>query len=590
MIKASKSKVFTKTFTMFLYPLLIPLLTLGSLAIMITYRYVGSEINNNTNNSLSQASASVEMLLDEMDSLYVNFGINPQVTVSLKRILSSSHLTDQDLTQLDIIRSLMNGPAYSKPYIDSIYVYFDNVNKQFISTSEGLLTINNNYDFTWYSDYIANSFRQTPWIKLRTIKRYCFEQKPTRLLTVYRNLYSYGRTQGAGVIVLNINLDYVESLLDSLKTFEEQNILILDESDNIICQNGGSKFIRQDEIMKIMNADYNFFFTLFSKNSSVFSEISSNKYGLKYISIVPHQKLYAVPINLIRITLTLLLLSFFISLSLTYYFTRINFKRIQDIVDIIDSAAKGNPLPDLPSQIRDEYSYIIYNVLKGFIEQNYLKVQLSERKYKLHTMELLALQSQINPHFLFNTLQTINLKTLGLTKGPNEVNTMIENLSDILKYSLSNPTETIALKEEIENVKSYIIIQKIRYKDKFDVIFEYDEELLSLRVPKLILQPLIENSLYHGIKEKEENSIIKIRVNKCSKAIQIAVIDNGLGISGERLNKIRNLLESNEEFSENIGLYNTDKRLKLLYGEETGIKILSKLGWGTGVFMEIPMQ
>lgn len=587
-MKGLKSKVFTKNLMMFLVPILIPLLTLGSLAIIITYRFIGNDINKNTNNLLTRASENIEILLGEVDSLYVNFGINPQVTVSLKGILSNPTLTDRDISQLDIIRSLMNGPAYSKPYIDSVYVYFNNEKQRFISTSEGFVSVDKTYDSTWYDDYIANYSKRTPWIKLREVKRYSFETNSKRLLTVYRNLQAYDNTQSSGLIVLNINMDYIEQLLDSLRTYPNQKIIILDESDNIICQSTGSSPLDNSEIKEILNQDNKFFFTFTSNKASVFSEILSQKYGLKYISIIPHQELYKIPLRLIKITFVLLILTFFISLSLTYYFTKKNFKRIQEIVNIIESAANGQELPSLPLQIRDEYNYIIYNVIKSFIEQNYLKVQLSERRYKLHTMELLALQAQINPHFLFNTLQTINLKTLGLTGKPNEVNTMIENLSDILKYSLSNPTEIISLKEEIENVKSYITIQKIRYRDKFEVIFEYDEESLHTKVPKLILQPLIENSLYHGIKEKEESSKIKIRINPREETISIAVIDTGLGISRERLARIRELLNSDKDFSENIGLYNTDKRLKLIFGEEYGIKVLSKLGYGTGIYMEIP--
>jgi two-component system sensor histidine kinase YesM len=587
-MKRLKSKVFTKNFMMFLVPILIPLLTIGSLAIIITYRFIGDDINKNTNNLLTNASESIEVLLGEVDSLYVNFGINPQVTVSLKRILNNTISTDRDVSQLDIIRSLMNGPAYSKPYIDSVYVYFNNENQRFISTSEGLVSVGSTYDPTWYNDYLDNYSERSPWIKLRNVKRYSFEANYKKLLTVYRTLYSYNSSESSGVIVLNIDLDYIEQLLDSLKTYPNQKIIILDESNNIICQSTGSSSLDKTEIKEILNQDNKFFFTLTSTKASVFSEILSEKYGLKYISIIPHQELYKIPIRLIKTTFVLILLTFFISLSLTYYFTGKNFKRIQEIVNVIESAASGQVLPSLPSQIKDEYNYIIYNVIKSFIEQNYLKVQLSERKYKLQTMELLALQAQINPHFLFNTLQTINLKTLGLTGKPNEVNTMIENLSDILKYSLTNPTETISLKEEIENVKSYITIQKIRYRDKFEVIFEYDEGLLQTKVPKLILQPLIENSLYHGIKEKEESSKIKIRIKRGIKNINIAVIDTGLGISRERLAGIRELLNSNKDFSENIGLYNTDKRLKLIYGEEYGIKILSKLGYGTCIYMEIP--
>lgn len=589
-IHVVKSKIFTKNFTMFLIPILIPILILGSLSILITYRYVANEIEQSNKKSLNTASENIEILFDEVDSLDINFGINPEITVPLKRILNNQTLTDQDLFELDIIKSLMNGPAYSKPYINSVYIYFDNPDKSYISTYEGLVKLGNSYDTTWYDDYKKNNSVQECWLKLREVKRYEFEQKSVKLLTVYRNLSSYSGSKSSGVIVLNLNLAYIENLLNSLKTYPDQNIVVLNQSNDIICQSTGKNQIQQSDIKKIIKKDNDFGLSKIFNNSSVFSETVSKKYGLKYVSVVPRQKIYAVPLNLIKVTLLLLIISLLISLSLTYYVTKINYKRIQDIISIIDLAKNGEKLPPLPDKIHDEYGYIVFNVLKGFLEQSYLKVQLSERKYKLHTMELLALQAQISPHFLFNTLQTINFKVLALTKKPNEVNTMIENLSDILKYSLSNPTETITLKEEIDNVESYIAIQKIRYRDKFEFILQCDEKIKFLKVPKLIFQPLIENSIYHGIKEKEGTSKIKIRVDIMGKSIKISIIDSGLGISREKLYNIRELLNSNTDSSEHIGLYNTDKRLKLMYGENNGVKISSKLGFGTVIYINIPLN
>ncbi|MDK2800407.1 MAG: two-component system, sensor histidine kinase YesM [Clostridiales bacterium] len=217
-------------------------------------------------------------------------------------------------------------------------------------------------------------------------------------------------------------------------------------------------------------------------------------------------------------------------------------------------------------------------------------MQLSERKYKLQTMELLALQSQMNPHFLFNTLQTIYWKVCSFTGKSNEVNRMIENLSDILRYSLETGEMNVTLEEEIKNTISYIEIQKIRYKDKFDVIWEYDDDIKQLKVVKLLLQPLVENSIYHGIKEKEGKSYIKIKINHSNHWIKIVVIDNGLGITPEKLIKLQEKLNQDQDYSEHIGLFNTNKRLMLTYyGNQFRIKIRSKMGWGTAVYIYIPI-
>jgi two-component system sensor histidine kinase YesM len=207
--------------------------------------------------------------------------------------------------------------------------------------------------------------------------------------------------------------------------------------------------------------------------------------------MIPLKALYKVPAKLQAFTVWLLLISFFLGLILTYRLTKKNYQRVQAIINLIESAEKGLPLPELPATVQDEYSFITNNILKTFIEQKYLQVQLSERKYRLRVMELLALQAQINPHFLFNTLETIKWKVFQFTNRPSPATTMLENLAAILHYSLESPDRQVTVTEEIANTRNYLEIQKIRYSNKFGVIWEYDEAINRLPIVRLILQPLL---------------------------------------------------------------------------------------------------
>jgi two-component system sensor histidine kinase YesM len=227
--------------------------------------------------------------------------------------------------------------------------------------------------------------------------------------------------------------------------------------------------------------------------------------------------------------------------------------------------------------------------MNTFIERSYLKLQLSERKYRLQAAELLALQSQINPHFLHNTLETIYWEILRISGKPTIAHRMIENLSDIMKYSLNSKDNFVTLKEEIENTNSYIEIQKYRYEDKFDVYWDYLPLVNNYKIKKLIFQPLVENSIYHGIIKKDTRCYIKIKIIKSGSHLRIFVADNGYGISLEKLEEIKQKLESSEDYFDHIGLFNTNKRLKLIYGEQYGIRIRSLPGKGTVVFLYIPI-
>lgn len=308
----------------------------------------------------------------------------------------------------------------------------------------------------------------------------------------------------------------------------------------------------------------------------------------QYISIIPQYTLYGFSLQLGKLMILLLLVSFVIRLVLTYYITKKNYNQITNIINILNSAENNKELPPLPDPSKDEYNYIINNILKTFIESSYLRIALSEKKFKMKAMELMALQSQMNPHFIFNTLKTIYWKSFALTNGFNEVSEMIDNFSDIIQYTLTDPGKSITLETEIKNTESYINIQKIRYKDKFDVFWEYDKKVLGCSVIKLLFQPLIENSICHGIINKDGFGEIKIKIIHRESSIRISIIDNGIGIEKDKLMTIRKNLKDNSDNFEHIGLYNTNKRLKLSYGDEYEVKIRSKYGLGTAISITIP--
>jgi two-component system sensor histidine kinase YesM len=294
--------------------------------------------------------------------------------------------------------------------------------------------------------------------------------------------------------------------------------------------------------------------------------------------------------SLRKYTLILLLVSFILGLILTFYLTRKNYKQISNIISIIDSAKNNQAIPEINSNTKNEFNYIIENLITTFIEQHYLKIQLSERKYKLENMELIALQSQINPHFLYNTLHTIYWEVIKVAGSNSKPIKMIENLSDILNYSLTTPCNNVSVEDEIRYTKTYLDIQMIRYADKFDVIWAYKENVKPISTIKLLIQPLVENCIYHGINNKEGKSKIKIKISRADDLLTLVIIDNGIGINSENLKVMKDKLDLDDEHSNHIGLFNTNKRLKLTYGDDFGLHINSKLGLGTVIYIRIPIS
>lgn len=578
-----KRRGFIRNLVLFALPLFIPILILGTLSITITKNFIYEDINKSNMNLLKQTKENSELILNESDFLKLIFDNSGRVIDEFK-ILSNNQFTYEDIQPIQMVKELLTTPVGARPYIHSIYIFFDSNRERFLASGDGVVSLKGYNDTAWYDSYNAKDKNIYNWSEVRDIQMYSFEESPKKIVTIYMRLNST-----KGVLVLNILQSYFEKSFNSLLLQPDQSLLVLNEDNQLIYCNKEAKDIEKFNFMDFNDAgDTNKILHIGQEKYTVNQTVSS-KYNWKYILITPSTSFYKVPLKITELAALSLLISFLLGLAFTFYITRKNYNQVKRILLILESAENDCPLPNFPDRIKDEYGYIIHNMLKIFIEQSHLKTQLSERKYKQRIMELLALQSQINPHFLFNTLATISWETIIHLGQSNHINKMIENLSDILRYSLESPRETVTLKKEIENTKSYVEIQKYRYGDKFDVIWKSDPNIEDIEVTKLLLQPLVENSIYHGAKEKETNSKIKIKITANSEYLDISVIDSGKGMTKSALMEVRKMLETDVEQYEHIGLGNINKRLKLVYGNEYGLKIRSKYNVGTVVSIRIPV-
>jgi two-component system, LytTR family, sensor histidine kinase LytS len=197
----------------------------------------------------------------------------------------------------------------------------------------------------------------------------------------------------------------------------------------------------------------------------------------------------------------------------------------------------------------------------------------------------MALQAQISPHFLFNSLNTI-VSLIRL--DPAKARKLLVSLSHFLRQNLTVTTHSMTtLEQEMKHTKAYLTIEEARFVDKLEVIYDIDEEALSQNIPPLTLQPIIENSIKHGFKNKETDCIIKVMVKKSNQSIFVKVTDNGQGMSEERAEQIgKELLHS--EKGTGLALFNVNRRLTMTYGEEAALKIKSDADNGTEVTFSIP--
>jgi len=265
------------------------------------------------------------------------------------------------------------------------------------------------------------------------------------------------------------------------------------------------------------------------------------------------------------------------------------------------SAAKWE-IPDLKDQKYDELNSlakafdIMKHSIRKFIEElnekteienNYHieKLKSTEKDKLIKETQLSALQSQMDPHFLFNTLNTIS--RMAMFEYADETVKLIEATSKILRYNLDCKDRMVELKEEIRMIKAYVIIQETRFQDQMSFIFDIDKNLDDVKVPPMLIQPIVENAIIHGLREKDSGGIIRITVKEKNSYISISIKDNGVGMDNEKMNT---LLSEVKNESMGLGVFNVKKRLELYFNRSDLFKINSRIGKGTEILIFIPIE
>jgi two-component system sensor histidine kinase YesM len=582
-----KLGLFLRYLSIVLIPILV-LLVMGTISIIINQKYAERQIRESNERTLEQISNSIDFTFQELDSLDVIFSTSAEFLVSLDRILASQALDFEQSKVLSAIQNFINVSAYARPYVESIYVYIQNGNDRLLTTNGGIVDLGDYSDRDWFDSYIKHAQTDTFWTETRLLKRLPSVEESRPVVSIFRRIYPLVGVRAPGVVVLNIYRDYLGLFLDNLKSSSDQRIQIVDNTGKVVL----SDFPGGMAPVDAPTPDGGGPVVLGDGERYIAARLVSPKYGWTYLSFTPAARFYEVSRTLRTINVAVVIFCTLVGSLITFYASRRAFRHIEGVLDIVDAAERGAPLPAAPESADRGFSHVTYSILTTFLEHKYLQVQLSERKYRQKTLELLALQSQMNPHFLFNTLETINWKVIKLTRKPNRINGMIRSLSNILKYALQSPITLETLSNEIDHAKDYLSIQRIRYRNKFAVTWDCPPGLEERTVIRFLLQPLLENAIYHGIKEKEGRGSITVTIREAGGGVRVVVSDNGLGIEPERLQEIRGRLRENSSEGEavyrGIGLFNTNKRIKLAFGEEYGIGIDSTFGRGTSVTVDLP--
>lgn len=411
------------------------------------------------------------------------------------------------------------------------------------------------------------------------------------VITLSRALYNQQTGKREGVFFVDLNYSSISDLCKNNNIGNKGYIFILDAQGNVIyhpkqqLMYGGLKTEKIDEIME---CDSDYLISEEGEEDKIYTISRSKKTGWIVVGAMNTSELLKdnkqVQILYFIVAAVLLLAVILISSLLSREITK-PIRQLRDSMSMVEEGEFEKANVDITTENEIGSLSKSFNVMTERIH-TLMDQNVYEQKQK-RKIELRALQAQINPHFLYNTLDSIIWMS---EAGRNEeVVEMTSALARLLRQSISNDQELVAVEKEIDYVRSYLTIQKMRYQDKLEYSIDIDPEIRFVEIVKLTLQPLVENAIYHGLKYKESKGNLDIRGFADGKDAVITIRDDGIGMEEQTLAHIFDETEK-EHKSNGVGVSNVQKRLQLYFGPEYGISYESKRGEGTMAIVRIPLD
>ena len=393
-----------------------------------------------------------------------------------------------------------------------------------------------------------------------------------------------------GTLLINIDEVYLSDIYQS--ALNGTNVIyIIDSNGNIISHTNkdmrGMNFINVENFKKLYGEN-DFRLTKKSIGEYLISNYHDTQTGWTIIEEMPSSFVLSDVYRAYIIISIIIGICFLISLVISYLVAGKVSKPLLDLCDSLNQVKEGNF--DVVSKVA---GYDEINLLKSSFngmaqEIKKLLEDIKNKEAYKRRIENDLLRAQINPHFLYNTL--FSIKCLAETRRPEEVSEMISALIDFLKMTLRKDADLICLSEEFIITEKYLVLQQMRYGDKLSFEFEPDEKTTQCMVPALILQPIVENAIFHGIEAKNEMGIIVISSEIQNERLIISISDDGAGMNEDTLERVIDTC-TNKEYTRNesIGIANVSGRIKVDFGNEYGLHIESEAGIGTTVTIELPI-
>ncbi|PAD65976.1 histidine kinase [Bacillus sp. 7586-K] len=567
---------------------ILPSIGLGSLTGYTVERIIDKQETEHTLQLIDQVNKKLESYASNMQNISYLLSMDPEIKEFLTE-QNSAFTEDEDYS----IRQFMQGLSTLYPEVASILV----VNSQGEYISNDLYT-RGNKDLTkesWYKEAVANEgiVKIIGHPKERSLASHV-NYKNSEVVTVVRAIIEPETQKVLGVVLIDLKLRVIAEATKNVKLGKSGYLMVIDEEGEQIYAPANPLI---NEVPKrLLNVEDSGFFSeeidgdklqfIYQKqpftNWTTVGIFSSNE------SVVEVRT-----IHLFVICFVFLVVLFGVTAS--YYLSNSMSQPIVQLMSFMKKVESGNLDIRYKGDREDEIGMLGRSFNLMIIKINEL-LKLTERQERQkREAELRSLQAHIKPHFLYNTLDTISW--MARRQGAVDVAEVVASLSKLFRIGLNKGNDIILFSEEIEHIKSYLKIQKARYRDKLNYTLEIDPKTNDFMIVKLILQPIVENAIYHGIKERKGPGHIHIEAQVSNNTFVITVKDDGKGIESDRLQLLRQKLNNVDIQNKQgavadfgYGMMNVQSRLKLTYGEAYGISIDSEIANGTTVTIVLPIE
>ena len=486
-------------------------------------------------------------------------------------LLAESNSTPRTRNALQEIHDILN------TFNLSCNVVILRMDGQYLNTGPGITYVNTGkiFETEWLDEVMAQKGNYV--IKAGT--RDAFRSNIGEMVSFVRVINDINTQKPIGILAINLPSRFFEQAYEGLSG-ETSHFALYDTSGSLICKDNESTVssLNPENLLQNTREEtdklfYKSIFTCDTLGDSHF--ILASRLEVRILDGLPAKLLAALIIGAFILLAFMWLINTYIAKNVIY--------PIQRLVDSMAEVQNGW-LHRVSMNVNDDEIGLLKNSYNAMlIEINQLIEELLQKEKTLRMAELDALQEQMKPHFLYNTLDMI--RYMALENRTDEVYNMLETLGNFYRRFLSKGSTDLSLGEEIEIVKSYLTLQRTRFEDIFTDEYEIEEGLSSIRVPRLILQPLVENSIYHGIRPKGEHGVIRVTVKRQEDFLFLSIYDNGIGMSAHQ----RELLFSGKD-SRSFGFQGTIERIRYYYKTEDVFEIHSTEGEYCEIILKLPLS